>query len=769
VIGLASATVLVFTTIQAVGTRLEVDSFDARLFGTINTWPAWLLWPFIIITQLGGLGATVIWAGLGWYLRGPRAAGVIALSGLVGWLIAKPFKVLAGRGRPQDLLDLPRLTSQELFSGMGYPSGHATLAAACITALLFYVNRRQRRYLYFVLLLVGLSRIYLGGHFPRDIIGGFALGALVGSLISLAAGTAKPKLAMAAVKDKLRDLGIIAQSARKLTVDARGSIPIKITAENGQSYFVKLFGKQEYTADWLFKTLRFFKFKSLSDGRPYLNSKHNIEHEALAALWAKRAKVNTPEIQGYTAVGSYWMLVQEGIEATALDKLVGSKIPDQTLFKVWQEVSKLHDTQMAHRDLRAANIMIDRQDRPWLIDFGFAEVASRPINQKIDIAELLMSMSLTVGVDRTITAARRAMGVDRLVESAPYVQISVFSSATTVLVRKNKALLEELQTTLTNLSPHDEIVKADVLRFNPKVLLNIGILALFLFVIVPQLGAFKGALGSLGDLDNIWLLPILGTSALTYLSAAMITVSLAPIPLKFRTTLLAQVAASFASKLLPAGLGSLTLFVRYLKNAGLKLHTASSVMMTENILGFATFLLPMAAMLIIRGQSITSLIKLSIGPATIAVVAVTLLVVLAVIWQVKHWRQKVLGLIAKTWADFQSLASSPKELALAGLFSMAVTAAYVSCLYFCLRALNLDASPLVALVVYATATIAGSASPTPGGLGALEVAMAITLVGLGFPQSESYATVILYRLSTFWAPIPFGFAAYQYLQKKRLV
>ncbi len=769
VVAIAATLLLVMMTLQAIQTRTKIDGFEMSLFSFFNTLPSWLDSPFFIITQLGALGAVLIWGGLGLYLRNARAGAVIAAAGALAWFVAKPFKVYVGRGRPQDLLELPDLLHLEKFGGMGFPSGHASVTAACITALLFYVDRKQRKYLYLIALLIGASRIYLGAHFPRDVIGGYALGALIGSLVSLVFGSAKPKISFGPIKRRLAEMGIQAKSVRKMNVDARGSVPIFIEDEAGKSYVAKLFGKQEYVADWLFKALRFFKFKSFGDERPYLNSKHNVEHEALASMWSVRAGVRTPEVVGYALAGSHWMLTQEWVDATPLDGLKPKNVTDKTLARIWSEVKKLHKSNIAHRDLRAANILVDKKGLPWLIDFGFAEVAAKSTRKSMDIAELLMSSALVVGEERAYKTAKRVLGAKVLKEAAPYFQLPVFSGATTSLARKNKDVYKAVCDRLNNLSDEDEVEKANVSRLNSKRLINIIAIGVFLFIVLPQFGAFKGAFVALKSINFWWLIPILILSGATYITAAMTTLSLAPTPLKFMSTIAVQVASSFVSKLLPSGLGSITLFVRYLHKAGLDISTATSLMVVGSFLGFITFMSPLALILLLHGSSLSSLVKIKLPLWLLAIVPIVILFLGSALWFIKKLRKKVLERLNKAREDFRLLASSPKELGLAAMFSAGTTLMYVACLHACFLAVGIDISPLTTIVVYATATIAGSALPTPGGLGALEVAMAAALVGLGYPQVPAYAAVILYRLATFWAPIPVGFLAYQYIQKKKFI
>ena len=68
-------------------------------------------------------------------------------------------------------------------------------------------------------------------------------------------------------------------------------------------------------------------------------------------------------------------------------------------------------------------------------------------------------------------------------------------------------------------------------------------------------------------------------------------------------------------------------------------------------------------------------------------------------------------------------------------------------------------------VVYLAGSVVGSAVPTPGGIGAIEAAMAAGLTAAGIPASIALPAVLLYRIATFWIPIPVGWAALTWLQR----
>jgi uncharacterized protein (TIRG00374 family) len=94
-----------------------------------------------------------------------------------------------------------------------------------------------------------------------------------------------------------------------------------------------------------------------------------------------------------------------------------------------------------------------------------------------------------------------------------------------------------------------------------------------------------------------------------------------------------------------------------------------------------------------------------------------------------------------------------------------VTFSYILCLAVSVLAVGGHASLPAIAVVFLTGNAIGSAVPTPGGLGAIEAALTAGLTAAGLPGSEALSAVLVFRLITFWLPIPIGWVALGYLQR----
>lgn len=140
-------------------------------------------WKFI--TSLGDVGW--FWIALSIALMIPkktRKVGVASLlSVLLGVLITNVIlKTLVARTRPFDLVDaiVPLIAKPRDFS---FPSGHTCVSFA--SALILYRMLPKKYGVPAVILaaLVGLSRLYVGVHYPTDVAGGFLVALLASTIV----------------------------------------------------------------------------------------------------------------------------------------------------------------------------------------------------------------------------------------------------------------------------------------------------------------------------------------------------------------------------------------------------------------------------------------------------------------------------------------------------------------------------------------------------------------------------------------------------------
>lgn len=163
--------------------RWAVRAFRTADDPTMPVGPGWVHEAGLDLTALGSHAIIVlVVAAVGIFLalqRHWRVMWLVLAASLGAMALSAGSKELIGRDRPEVVPHLREVTSPS------FPSGHATLAAAVyltLGAVLAQVVRGRWTRTYCLLLpmiivfVVGLSRVYLGVHYPTDVLGGWALG-----------------------------------------------------------------------------------------------------------------------------------------------------------------------------------------------------------------------------------------------------------------------------------------------------------------------------------------------------------------------------------------------------------------------------------------------------------------------------------------------------------------------------------------------------------------------------------------------------------------
>lgn len=527
------------------------------------------------------------------------------------------------------------------------------------------------------------------------------------------------------------------------------------------------------------------RVKGLSPSRD-MSVRPAAEHTALMSLEAARAGVRTPALLGLAEAAESVLLVTEHVcGAHALTDVVSADnslythasasdsngvvspaptLSDSILDDLWTQIRHAHAAGLAHRDISASSIVLDAEDHVWLLDWDAGETISNELSRRVDLAQALALLATLVGVDRAIASASRTLTTSQVASIAPMLQRVVLPASTRDTMGRRGSLIQELRDALVELTPTAHAEPAKLTRFSWRTVIMAVIGLAALWTLLARMN-FEQISAAVADANVWWILGALIFSLATYVGAGLSLVAFSPVRLSVWRSTEVHLASSVVALVAPAGVGGAAINLRFLARKGVPTAIGVATVALVQVVQFVVTVILLIILAATTGQST----GLTLPSGWIMVAAAVLVVLVAVSLLIPQVRTflwaKVEPTYRQVWPRVVWVLSNPGRLAIGIGGTVLLSMSYILAFGASLWAFGYTLPFSVLAITYLASNTVGSVVPSPGGIGPVEIALTAGLVTAGVPSGVALSTAIVYRLVTFWIPIPTGWLSLQRLQK----
>jgi uncharacterized protein (TIRG00374 family) len=592
-----------------------------------------------------------------------------------------------------------------------------------------------------------------------------------------------------------------------------------VTLEDGPPLEVTVVDREQQAHGFFYRVWRRLALRGITPRRSLQSLRQALEQEALLAYAAIAAGASAPKLIATSELGpDAVMLVYEHTGGNSLDSLPDDALTDEVLCSAWQQVRALQSRRIAHRRLVGDAILVDRSGGVVLTDLRGGEIAAGDLVLRMDVAQLLTTLGLRVGAERSVAAAVEVLGPDAVADGLPLLQPIALSRSTRATLRRlakerakqereevleasraareaqgesasavpdrkavraekraideaieearEEDLLAQIRQQILLIRPQAPVEPVRLERIRPRTLVSMIAGAFAAYFLITQLTDVRFG-EVISEARWGWVAAALLFSALTYAAAAFALLGFVPEKVPFVRTILAQIAGSFVKLVAPAAVGGVALNTRFLQRSGVRPGLAVASVGASQLVSLCSHILLLLTFGYLTGTERTP----SLSPsrtviAGLLTAAVLALIVTAVPALRKFVSTRVRSLFAGVVPRMLDVVQRPQKLISGIGGTLLLTLAFVMCLDSSIRAFGGELSYASIAVVFLAGNALGSAAPTPGGVGAVEATLIAGLTLAGLPSATATSAVLLFRLLTFWLPVLPGWLSFTHLTRK---
>ncbi|MFF2699359.1 lysylphosphatidylglycerol synthase domain-containing protein [Streptomyces cyaneofuscatus] len=210
-----------------------------------------------------------------------------------------------------------------------------------------------------------------------------------------------------------------------------------VTLEDGPPLDVTVVDREQQAQGFFYRAWRRLTLRTLTQRRSIQSLRQALEQEALLAYAAIAAGANAPKLIATSELGpDAVMLVYEHIGGRSLDQMEDEEITDELVRGAWRQVKALQSRRIAHRRLTGDALLVDRSGKVFVTDLRGGEIAAGDLVLRMDVAQLLTTLGLRVGAERSVSGALAVLGPDAVADCLPLLQPIALSRSTRATLRR---------------------------------------------------------------------------------------------------------------------------------------------------------------------------------------------------------------------------------------------------------------------------------------------------------------------------------------------
>ena len=640
-----------------------------------------------------------------------------------------------------------------------------------------HITRPFRRLSHSLVLGGGISLVILGATTPTGALIGVLCGTISAAVVHLILGTAAGQPSLHKVADALEQLGVEAGALSEARVQPAGVFLVRTTDTEGNELLVKVYGRDAWDSQLLATTWRSLWYRE-SDA-PTLTRLQQAEHEAFVTLLAQRAGVPVDHVVSAGIDASNDALIVLRQPGTPVAGGAENPASPEVLEQMWDTVQRLHDTDIAHRDLAPGRFRHDG-DRAILSDFAAAVVSPSGDERNSDQAQLLVTSVLLGGLDETMALAADRLGPDGLAELVPYLQTAALGPSLRADVRAADLDLDDVRDAAAAAAGTEVPALAKLRRVSPATLFQAVLLSVGAYLLISSLSGIDFAQLWQQVQDAAWglLIAALLVGQTPRFAQAESTRGACPRTVAYGPLALLQFAITFINLVLPSTAARVATNVRFFQRQGIPATSAMSIAVIDSLGGFAVQIgILVGALLFGWGDvQLTMPTDTSSGEGNLLILLVVVAAVVVLgalisllVPKVRHNAKALVAPRVTEVRDTVATLKSPVKIAQLIGGNLATELLFAATLAVVLSAFHSPVPLGTLLVINVCVSLFAGVMPVPGGIGVSEAALIFGLTAAGVDETTAFAAAISYRMITFYLPPIWGAAVFHHMERTDLL